>query len=177
MLNARNVAKALTPVVNEWLLVKLKLEAISERIDAMDREILQANDFRYAERWAKNGREKYVGRVLDPELTYLMDEDDSAKYFEIRDDRIAADGWDVPERGYCPKCMADSEMVEMNHKLIAEAGKHIPGVTADKLLCAGMDKYREFIDLCVKLVVNAPGYQEPKLDLSKFPRALARAEA
>ena len=30
-----------------------------------------------------------------------------------------------------------------------------------KLLCAGLDKYRQFIDLVVGLVVNAPGFKNP----------------
>jgi hypothetical protein len=69
-----------------------------------------------------------------------------------------------PEYSYkCPALTAESLQNDAEH-LIIDAVAEMIGDSDDlahNLICAGLDKYYQFIDLAVKMVVNMPGFKNP----------------
>ena len=109
--------------------------------------------------------------ITEPKHAFLMDEVDAADYHAECQARIqklyspkslAAMGW---KPGYCPALIAEHLQVQTEWLLI-EAGGRMMGVDKpeemnNSLLCLGLEKRREFIDLLVGLVVNLPDFRNP----------------
>ena len=75
---------------------------------------------------------------------------------------------DLPE-GHCPALVAEYLQLQAEWALIETAEQFFPEVTNNKLLCGtaskgGSETRREYIDLLIGLVVNAPDYQPPHLN-------------
>ena len=153
-------APGLTSAVNTFLLAKVYAEAERAIIDKMQRDILNGSVFTVRPEFARrNGGE----RILDPNIAYLMSDEQFETYHAECQRRIIAMGYDVP-KDHCPALIAERMLTEAEHLVIDESSALTglkDGVHA--LLCNGMDAYHKYIDLCVKMIVNMPGYVAPKL--------------
>ena len=90
--------------------------------------------------------------VLDPKGSYLMSDEDFAKYdAQCKLARVTAN-LHVDKEGHCPLCVAEDMQRQAEHALVAAMMFELPTVTVDKLLQAGMDKYKKYIDLTLKLL-------------------------
>lgn len=146
---------ALVSAVNAYLLARAAAETMRERVDAIERQILTESPI-YADK--ADGRPILDGREL-----YLSSDEDAFQDYLIEcDKRERAAGLkpaDMP-RDYCPALVLE-DLQRKAERLIVETGGKPFGFTVDRLLCAGLDTYREFIDLTVRLVVNRPGFKNP----------------
>lgn len=148
--DAKTVAKALNTPVNAVLLAMVHKELMEEKCGAIQRGLLATGKY---------------GACRDPKLTWLPAEEggvDDKQYYSDLDAAYRTAGWTDLEPGHCPALIADSVLTDAHHCLIACAEEFFPGITVDRLLCAGLARYKEFIDLLVKLVVSAPGYRKPE---------------
>ena len=65
------------------------------------------------------------------------------------------------DRDKCPALVAERLLVDTEHILVLAAEEVFEGVTLEKLICAGMGKYRKWIDLLCGLVVSLPDFRNP----------------
>ena len=97
-------------------------------------------------------RRSSIRRITDPRFTYLMGDDDFARYDAHMQAAHRADGYTQPD-GHCPALIAERICTETEWELIAEAGRHF-GITNDNLLCSGLETRAKFIDLVVSMADN-----------------------
>lgn len=163
-LDAKEVAKALAPVVN--LLLAAKAIAIVER-EAVDPVRLRVinEDVYYGRKMLRGGEYGPEYRVTDPK-DFEMIEADSERYHDRLHEAYVDMGYaDLPV-GHCPALVAEHNVIKAEWVLIEAAEKFFPGVTNDRLLSglngkSGLDTRRDYLDLMIKMVVNAPGYKRP----------------
>lgn len=147
--DAKTVAKALITPVNAVLLAQVYHEVTRERCEAIQRRLLATGKY---------------GPCRDPRKTWLPKEDggvDGKEYYADLDAAYREAGYVDLSPGYCPALIAEDLLRVARRTLVECAQEFFPGITPDRLLCAGLAKYDEFIELLIKLVVNAPGYQKP----------------
>jgi hypothetical protein len=109
-------------------------------------------------------------RIVDPKLTYLLSDEESVDYLLDLKDELVKAGYDIkpiegePEHSYyCPALTAEHLQTKTEH-LVIDSMAEMLGEKSDfghRLLCAGLDKYKQFLDLAVKFVVNSPGFKNP----------------
>ena len=145
--------------VNAVLLAMTLAQVERERMNKLDRELLAATAYNVAPEFA-HGRP--IERITDPKLAYLMGDEDAAEYHAERQQRIDAMGYRLP-RGHCPALCAEEVQREAESVLIGAALVFFPTCTQDSLLCAGLGKHGQYVDLLVRMIVNAPGYMAPKM--------------
>lgn len=147
---ARKVAKRLTSNVNALLLARAYAELERERVDEIQRRVLD-----------QMGYEKYELRH-----TFQLPDTVAKEYYERLNAIHLADGFELAAKGYCPALCAESLQREAEWALIDAAREFFPEVTNNGLLCGTKDKgglelRQEYLDLLVGLVVNQPGYRSP----------------
>jgi hypothetical protein len=147
-LSPKAVSEAIEPSVNAVLMATAYAQAMRERCDKIQRRLLASG------RYGGDGEPKY---------TYLLPDEAAARYFADLDAAYREAGYTDLEPGHCPALIAESLQRDAERALIEAAEEFFPGVTLHKLLCAGLDKHREFLDLLIKLVVNRDGYRAPRL--------------
>ena len=149
------IAKNLTPTVNALLTATAKAEAIREKINAMDLELIRAVKYPIAAKHFDR-RDNLPEFVETINQTYMMTDEAAVDYYEAREARIEADGWDVSV-GYCPAAMAEHDRIKLENKLINETCAAIDcKKTANDIWQTELRK--RFIELAVQLVMNCPGY-------------------
>ena len=145
------VSRALCPFVDTYLLAKAYAQTQREAMDKIDLELI-------ARLSPMDGRKP----ITNPRHLWRMGDAAYVEFQAARDDMIKAAGYNV-ERGYCPALMAEHVEISAARALVNEAGKFVPGMDADKLICSGLDNYYKAVDLLCKLVVNHPTYRAPKI--------------
>lgn len=153
------VIHAIRPMVDTVLLAKAHAQLQREKIDKI-RKVLLLEEVYIAEDQIANGAEY---RLIDPGDSWHLKDADAKRFYAACDKAYAAEGYDDLEPGYCPALIAESLVVDAQHALI-EAAYPFFEVETHALLCAGLDKYREYIELLTKMVVNAPGGYKNPLD-------------
>jgi len=153
-------APGLTSAVNTYLLAKVYADGERAIIDKMKRDILNGSVFTVRPEFT---RQTEPNRITEPSRDYLMSDEQFETYHAECQRRIVAMGYDVPE-GHCPALIAERILTEAEHLVIDESSA-LTGLKdgVHSLLCKGMDIYHKYIDLCVKMIVNMPGYVAPKL--------------
>jgi hypothetical protein len=160
---AREMSLALVPQVNAYLLARTVAEARRDEVDATKRRLLAEGHYFTSAKWAPR---MPVKRILSPDGDWLMDDEQAKGYYAALDAAHKAAGYDL-EPGHCPALVAEHVQTQAEWALIEAAQKWFPEVTNDRLLCGtkttgGVETRQQYIDLLVKLVVNAPGYVAPK---------------
>ena len=158
---------ALTPgvksAVRAYLMARAYAETMREKVDEVYREILTECPV-YADQFG------HTEQILNSKDLYLCSDDTLCQdAFEIANHRLRAVGLkpdNMPD-SHCPALVAENIQMEAEQLVIdnmAEAlgqeGKK-PGDFRHRLICSGLDKYHQFIDLACKLVINAPGFEPP----------------
>jgi len=151
--NAGKVATALQRYVNTLLLAQVNAQLEREKMDALDRRLLAEQS--YTDRYKRT-------RVTDPKYTWCIVEDELPAFYARRQGAIGRMGYDLP-KDHCPALVAEHLEVQATWALILAAEEFFPGMDNDALLCAGMAKRKAYIDLLIKLVVNAPHYEPPDI--------------
>ena len=164
--------------MNAYLLALTHAQLMREAVDKVQRAVL-------AEIPLYNDLESDMAdvpreRITDPKLAYLsQDEEGCAAYFaecnrREREGRIKPA--DMPDE-HCPALVAENlqtqaewaildayaDMMELRN----DEGERIDGQEVNHLLlCMGLEKRRDAIELMVKLVVNRPGYKRPEIPVA-----------
>jgi len=159
----KQVTQAVKSSVNAYLMARAYAETMREKVDEVYKETLDI--FPLYTDLERRGGDK-TQRIYNPGRMYLSKDDETCKdvyadvNFQLRKKGIKPDS--MPD-GHCPALTAEHIVVKTKHLLIDSMAEML-GEDDDfqhKLLCAGLDKYQEFIDLAVRLVVNMPGFKNP----------------
>jgi hypothetical protein len=161
----KTIPQSLKSAVSAYLVSRGFAETVREKVDQIDRAILAECPLKLAPRWKERGT-NLPELITEPKYTYLCDDSDQlADFYQERHNRQRQQGI-KPESmpfEHCPALVAEHNLVKCEH-LVIEAAAQMLGeklFTPQKLICAGLDKYQQFIDLSVRLVVNLPDFKSP----------------
>ena len=159
-LTVKDITPGMKSAVKAYIMSRAYAETMREAVDKIERKILQevplTNDLEIEH--GKPARE-----ITDPKDVYLCDNDDLLQdYYKETDHRLRAVGLKpntMPD-DHCPALVAESLQRDAEH-LVIETTAEMLGEEdfIHKLLCLGMDKYRQFIELVTKMIVNMPGFE------------------
>ena len=165
-LTAASVAAQLRPAVDAVLVAMAHAQLMREKVDAIQREILAECPLTPGELALKLGEPE---PITDPKEVYLCE--DAAQledYYAECDKRERAAGLKPAdmEKEHCPALVAENIQMEAEHLMLdtfAELIKFEGGgkLFRHRLLCRGLDEFNRAKDLCIKIVVNMPGYKNP----------------
>ena len=156
---------AVHSLVRSYLLARTFYEVTKEQVDAVYAVILREIPV-FADREPGAGRRGLSGqRIYDHEKLYLTSDDDACqRVWGEAHKRLLAAGIKpaTMSRDHCPALVAREQLSKVSNALADEAGKGM-GLSAGKLLCHGLDRYYEFIDLVVGAIVSLPTFEKPKI--------------
>lgn len=132
------------------------LETIRPIVTGYQSGILLEGQWKVRPEWAGRCGSKVI---LDPNLSYLMSEADFADYDARCKTARKASGLRVEDEDNCPLCVAEHFLVLAQHALI-DAMSETTKITTDKIVCADSEKYKQYVDLTLRLL--AP-FVNPKL--------------
>lgn len=154
--------------VNAYLMARTLAECEREKVDNIARSILETATYLADPKFVARGR--VSERIFKPGEAWMLADEEHHDYLIDLRKALQSAGYVIksipgePEYSYkCPALTAESLQRDVEHLLI-EAFCEMIGEKDDlihNLLCAGMDKYNQFIDLSVKMVVNMPGFKNP----------------
>lgn len=162
------ITQAVKSSVNAYLMARTHAEVHRARVDKIQRFLL--NDTPYYANPDLVSRREMPERITDPKNTFLMTDDESADYLTDLKHELIKAGYNIksiksePEHSYqCPALVAES-LQNTTERLLIDSAAEMLGETDDfhlRLLCAGLGKRQQFIDLVVKLVVSMPDFKNP----------------
>jgi len=165
-LTVADITPAVKSAVNAVLLARAHAEVIRAQVHAIESAILAEAPLYVSAEHAEGRTDE---RITEPGKVWLTDLE-SPQYKEHQAEtnkRLRAAGLkpDSMPDNHCPACVAECLQSDAEHLLIHCAAEMLEAGDGKefhhKLLCAGMEKYRKFIDLICGLVVNLPGYCNP----------------
>lgn len=156
-LTPKDVTSELKKAVSDYVSCQKEAESIRKKVDAIQREVLKGvilfNDLD-----ARHGLDRQ--RISEPSQTYMSEDEDALnEYYKAVDAELRKAGikpTDMPLE-HCPALVAEHERVQAEWNLLDEAAKMFGvyegvGQFNNSLLCAGLDKRQQFIELTVSLV-------------------------
>lgn len=152
-IDPKKLASSLNSAVNAVLMARAYHALQAERMRAVDLELIQVC----------KPIDRYSGEpIVEPDRLWHMTDECATDFCAERDIEIRKLGYDL-EPGYCPALMAENTVRLAEQTLLECSREFFPEFTVNGLLCAGLDKYKQAIELLIGLTVNAPGYRAPKL--------------
>jgi hypothetical protein len=167
-LTAKDVTPALKSSVNAYLVARAFAEVMRERVNVVYQEVLQIHPL-YEDMETRRRGKREPKRIFNPDRMYLStDEETCSEVYAEVNLTLRERGIKQPETpdDHCPALVAEHLQTKAEHLIIESAAEMLKvGIDAgefqNKLLCMGLDKYREFIHLCVGLVVKLPDFKKP----------------
>ncbi len=171
MNTASDITTGCKQSVNAYLLARTLFEVEREKVDEIHKRVLKDNRFFEDEDISEiRSRTEKGERITEPKNAWTMSTEDHKTYCSfVRDDLVKA-GYEIKdiegEEYYsykCPALSAENVKRDAEHLIVDtfSASLDFGDDFAHKLLCNGLDTYHKFIDLCVGVVVNMPGYKNP----------------
>lgn len=116
---------------NNFFMAKALYETIKEEAENIQAVILTNNEFYESEEWTEmmktRGGDGKRKRILKPSNSFLMDENDSNKYFDLCYEEYKKAGIDDKRgRGWCPEAEAHDLFWEAEKQLVEYAINIIP---------------------------------------------------
>lgn len=158
---AREMAAGLVNEVNAVLLAQAVADVERERVDKIQRRLLSEAVYMGA-RPSFAVPDGAPFRVTEPKYSWLMEDEDAARYYAALDAAYAAAGYEL-EPGYCPALMAENAQCQAENAMIVAAGKWFPEFVDEGTPRVYGEKRDKLVELLIGLVVNAPGYVAPKV--------------
>lgn len=147
------MARELVPHVHALLLAQVHAKVEQERMDKIDRELIEE----------MRPVDQYSGEpITDPRKLWHMDDATAAEFYKARHILVLKAGYKPKSEGECPALVAEG-IVRLAQRTLIEGAQPFMGVSPDDLLCAGLEKYRRYVELIVGLVVNHPTFKPPRL--------------
>jgi hypothetical protein len=165
-LTAGEVTQAVKSAVDAVLLARAYAETMRGKVNSIEASILEECPLYVSPEHAEGRADE---RIADPRKVWLTDLE-SPQYKEHlaeTNKRLRAEGLkpDSMPDSHCPACVAECVQQDAEHLLIYAAAEMMDAGDGKefhhKLVCAGMEKYRKFIELLCGLVVAMPGYRNP----------------
>lgn len=164
-MNKKDVTPRFKSLVHSLISKTEHAKMMRKEVDKIQRKALQQIEL-YNDLDVKlEGQERK--RIFDPDMVYLsQDKEGIQAYDELCDqlERNAGLKPDNMEFDYCPALVAERKRTEAEWDVFNEMSKIIDlgyedGELNNKLLCGteekqGLELRKEFLDLCIKLVVN-----------------------
>ncbi len=164
----KEITQAVKSSVNAYLMARTLAECEREKIDNIARKILESATYYTDVKFLIRGRESQ--RIIEPDEAWMLKTEEFHDYLIDLKKTMQDAGYKIkhtpgePEYSYnCPALTAESLQRDTEH-LLVEAMAEMMGEKDDlvhNLICAGLEKYHQFIDLTVKMVVNMPGFKNP----------------
>lgn len=170
-MKAKLPTQTLIDVANALCMARAQAEVLAAEKDKIARNILSTAGYRYDEK--QTGRRDLTGFIREPKDTFLMSDEDHRDYLlDLKAEMIKAGLKPVdipgepPHSYYCPALTAETTVTELQWALVDLMAEHLgkSGDLRHDLLCAGLDKYNEFIELSMKHIINAPNYKQVKME-------------
>jgi len=145
-------------LVNAYLMARAFSETMTEKVEEIQKEILEECPI-FENTYGRSAK------IVNFDKLY-MHEGDVTDLYNESDIRTRAAGLKPAdmEKDYCPALVAKSLLSDIENKLIEASGRPFK-VTNNGLLCSGngkgLENRQKWIDLIVKMVVNAPGFKNP----------------
>ena len=96
-------------------------QTIKEELDPLRIQALLKYDFCVAEEYSS---EKYHGKITDPELLYLSNQEDLVlQYYGDLDEITLQKGFHMKEVGMCPILIVGHELIKLEQKILDTLGK------------------------------------------------------
>jgi len=106
------------------------------------------------------GINRYDGSIVtDIELDYQLTDEDFQRYLILTKKERDLAGFKVEDDDFCPLLVAEHMVTKAQWALI-ESMEVITGIKQDKLLCSGMENYKKYIDLTLRLLIPFVGTTE-----------------
>jgi hypothetical protein len=157
------ITPELRQAVDTFIMAQAYAKAVKPIVRKYQQDVLDANDFHYSAEWSKeytrNGEPLAAGRCTDIDSTYLMDDEDAAKYFALLDIAKEQAGFVGLPAGNCPLLMAEYDVIKARWA-IAHAAEYITTETGHTATCDAIcaaNKLTEYTDLIVGLVLSLDG--------------------
>lgn len=165
-MTTKDVTLAVKSSVNAYLMARAYAETMRDCVDKIQSDIL-------AECPLSNDLEQKRGlaarQITDPKQAYLCTNEDWLQdYYQETDKRLreARRKPDDMPINHCPALVAECLQTDTEWILL-DCASDMLAMDFDgqelnhRLLCKGLDKRQEFIDLVVGLVVNLPDFKNP----------------
>lgn len=162
------ITNAVKSAVNAYLMARTLAKCEREKVDSLARGILETASYHADLKFVT--RERTSERITDPDKAWMLEAEEHHNYLIDLRKALQGAGYTIksiqgePEYSYnCPALMAEGLQMDAEHLLI-EATAEMIGEKDDlvhNLICAGLDKYHQFIDLVVGMIVNMPGFRNP----------------
>jgi len=150
-----------TKVVWAMFAAKAYVEAVRAVIEPKQIEVLEFYQFPISAEVKKvydnRNITDYPSVILHPKYLYLMSADDVKLYCEEMKKFHQEKGFKLDNPDHCPLLVAESLQREVNRHAVDFFEPYF-GLNSDKLLCAGLDEFKKFIELLMSIF--APAVQE-----------------
>ncbi len=162
------ITQGVKSAVNAYLMARTLAECEREKVDNLARGILETAIYHADPKFVTRGH--VSERITEPDQAWMLEAEDHHDYLLDLKKAMQDAGYKIksipnePEYSYnCPALTAESMQRDAEH-LIIDTMAEMLGESEDlghNLICAGLDKYHQFIELAVKMVVNMPGFKNP----------------
>lgn len=149
---------AITPelksAVTTYLLALAYERTIRPTVERYQREILAEMAIPVAAKWVEMKAER-AGLITDPKQVYLASDADADRYFDALEVAKVKAGFTGLSYGDCPLLIAETQ-TRLAGRAVIDASAYLSGKSFNwhDMLCTGLDKYQQYIDLTVSLVVS-----------------------
>lgn len=156
-----SITPAMNSAANAYLMARTYAEIMREKVDKVEREIL-------IEAPLTNGYETKHGKsprpITEPKDVYLCNDELLLQdyYAEVnKRERAAGLKPDNMPDEFCPALIAENAQIKAEQILIDVTAEMLGEKDnfRQKLLCAGLKKYHQFIDLAMKLIASSPEFK------------------
>ena len=176
-MTANDITPAVKSAVNAYLLARTHAEVQRNVIDGIKAELLREACYYTDDKYINRGRTESI-RITDPKDDWMLRTDEFHDYlanlrhelenrgYEIKTGPDDVEYWSY----YCPALVAEN-LQRTAENILIDCAAEMMGIDdckdfRYKLVCAGLDKYRQFIDLVVGLVVNLPDFRNPLMKVA-----------
>ena len=162
------ITNGVKSAVNAYLMARTLAECERERVDKIANEILNTAKYYADSKFITRGRTS--GRITENKDAWMLREDEHRDFLIDLKTALIKAGYKIksklnePEYSYnCPALSAEHLLTQTGWLVVDTTAEMIGESNdfRDRLLCIGLKKYNEFIDLAVKMVVNTPGFKNP----------------
>jgi hypothetical protein len=115
-------------------------------VEGYQKKILEYEKYPVAEKWHKHRGVTWEDYIKDPDKAYLMQDGDFKHFLKrCREEQAKAKlKTDTPEQ--CPLLVAEN-LTRMAKQLLIDLLEPFTGCNVHNLLCAGLEKYDQYIEL------------------------------
>lgn len=154
--------------VNAVLVATTYAQTVRAEVDKIERGVLEECPLHFSKKIRREAGDEKV--ITEPSRAWMGDEAEFLDFCQESSKRERAAGIKPPEMPdeHCPALVAECIVRDAEHLLIECTASMLgvddsPADFINRLLCQGMETYRKFIDLAIRMVVASPDFKKPKI--------------